>query len=147
MLKTKLLHPQILAALARAGHGSKVLISDGNYPHWTTRGPNAEVVYLNLAPGKPTATEVLEVLLSAIPVEAAEIMDTLKTGPYAMKEDPEIWGEFRQILSKAGVNVELTKLERTAFYEKVREPAVCLVVATGEQRIYANLMLTVGVVK
>lgn len=147
MLKTKLLHPQILAALARAGHGSKVLISDGNYPHWTTRGPNAEVVYLNLAPGKPTATEVLEVLLSAIPVEAAEIMDTLKTGPYAMKEDPEIWGEFREILSKAGVNVELTKLERMAFYEKVREPAVCLVVATGEQRIYANLMLTIGVVK
>lgn len=147
MLKTQLLHPQILAALARAGHGSKVLISDGNYPHWTTRGPNAEVVYLNLAPGKPTVTEVLEVLLSAIPVEAAEIMDTNKTGPYAMKEDPAIWGEFRQILKAAGLGWDLTKVERFAFYEKVKEPSVCLVIATGEQRIYANLLLTIGVVK
>ena len=30
MLKSQLLHPQILAALAKSGHGSKVLISDGN---------------------------------------------------------------------------------------------------------------------
>lgn len=147
MLKTQLLHPQILAALARAGHGSKVLISDGNYPHWTTRGPNAEVVYLNLAPGKPTVTEVLEVLLSAIPVEAAEIMDTNKTGPYTMKEDPTIWNEFRQILKSAGLNFDLTKVERFAFYDKAKEPSVCLVIATGEQRIYANLLLTIGVVK
>jgi L-fucose mutarotase len=147
MLKTKLLHPQILAALARAGHGSKVLISDGNYPHWTTRSPNAEVVYLNLAPGKPTVTEVLDVLLSAIPVEAAEVMDTLKTGPYAMKDDPEIWGEFRELLAANRMQSELTKVERFAFYEMAKDPAVCLVIATGEQRIYANLMLTIGVVK
>ena len=53
MLKSRLLHPQITAALARAGHGSKVLISDGNYPHGTKKGQNAEVVYLNLAPGQP----------------------------------------------------------------------------------------------
>ena len=147
MLKTGLLHPQILAALARSGHGSKVLISDGYYPHWTTRGPNAEVVYLNLAPGKCTVTEVLEVLLTAVPVEAAEIMDTLKSGPYAMKEDPAIWGEFRQIIKAAGLTLELGKIERFAFYETASKPDVCLVIATGEQRIYANLLLTIGVVK
>ena len=147
MLKTKLIHPQILAALARAGHGSKVLISDGNYPHWTTRGKNTEVVYLNLAPGKFTVTEVLESLLSAIPVEAAEIMDTNKTGPYAMKEDPGIWAEFREILKAGGNSIELTKVERFAFYDKAGEDSVCLVIATGEQRIYANLLLTIGVVR
>lgn len=147
MLKTTLLHPQILAALARSGHGSKVLISDGNYPHWTTRSPNAEVVYLNLAPGKPTVTEVLEVLLTAIPVEAAEIMDTNKTGQYAMTEDPAIWNEFRDLLKKAGGNLQLAKIERHAFYKAAQDPSVCLVIATGEQRIYANLLLTIGVVK
>ena len=147
MLKTKLLHPQILAALARSGHGAKVLISDGNYPHWTTRGPNAEVVYLNLAPGKPTVTDVLEVLLSAIPVEAAEVMDTLKTGPYAMTQDPSIWTEFREILSRSGLQLVLGKIERFAFYDAATQPNICLVIATGEQRIYANLLLTIGVVK
>ena len=147
MLKTALTHPQILAALARAGHGSKVLISDGNFPHSTAKGPNAEVVYLNLAPGKPTATEVLEVLLSAIPIEAAEVMDTLKSGPYAMKDEPGIWEEFRQSLKHAGYNPELNKIERQAFYDTARSPNVCLTIATGEQRIYANLLLTIGVVK
>ncbi len=147
MLKTKLIQPQILAALARAGHGSKVLISDGNYPHWTTRGPNAEVVYLNLAPGKVTVTEVLEALVTVVPIEAAEIMDTNKTGPYAMKEDPEIWGEFREILQSAYKGLELSKVERFAFYEKAGEQSVCLAIATGEQRIYANLLLTIGVVR
>jgi L-fucose mutarotase len=147
MLKNQLLHPQILAALARAGHGSKVLISDGNYPHWTRRGPNAEVVYLNLAPGLPTVTDVLKVLLSAIPIEAAEVMDYARTGPYALKQDPPIWNEFRQILHDNGIDVELTKIERMAFYEAAGTKDVCLTIATGEQRIYANLLLTIGVVK
>jgi len=147
MLKHQLLHPQITAALARAGHGSKVLISDGNYPHWTKRGPNAEVVYLNLAPGLVSVTDVLRVLVSAIPIEAAEVMEPMKTGPYALKEDPPIWNEFRQILHGAGADLELQKIERFRFYEIAGTPDVCLTIATGEQRIYANLLLTIGVVK
>jgi L-fucose mutarotase len=147
MLKNQLLHPHITAALAKAGHGSKVLISDGNYPHWTKRGPNAEVVYLNLAPGQVQVTDVLRVLVNAIPIEAAEVMETLKSGPYAMKEDPPIWNDFRQILRGAGVDVELGRIERFKFYDAAGTTDVCLTVATGEQRIYANLLLTIGVVK
>jgi L-fucose mutarotase len=147
MLKSRLLHPQITAALARAGHGSKVLISDGNYPHWTARGPNAEVVYLNLAPGMPTVTDVLKVLIETIPIEAAEIMDTNKTGPYTLPSDPEIWAEFRQLLKNTDCRGELAKIERFNFYEAAGTPAVCLTIATGEQRIYANLLLTIGVVR
>ena len=147
MLKTQLLHPQILAALGRAGHGSKVLISDGNYPHWTKRGANAEVVFLNLAPGQLSATDVLKVLAGAIPIEAAEVMDTLKSGPYAMKDDPPIWDEFRQVLREAKVDVQLSRIERMKFYEAAGTDDVCLTIATGEQRIYANLLLTIGVVK
>jgi L-fucose mutarotase len=124
-----------------------VLISDGNYPHWTKKGPNAEVVYLNLAPGQPTVTDVLKVLIDAIPIEAAEIMDTNKTGPYVMDKDPEIWAEFRQILRETDCRGELTKIERFKFYDVAGTPDVCLTIATGEQRIYANLLLTIGVVR
>jgi L-fucose mutarotase len=147
MLKNQLLHPQITAALARAGHSSKVLLSDGNYPHWTKKGPNAEVVYLNLAPGVLTVTDVLKVLLTAVPVEKAEVMDYARTGAYALKEDPTIWNEFRQILHEGQVDVELDKVERFKFYELAGTPDVCLTIATGEQRVYANLLLTIGVVK
>lgn len=147
MLKGQLLHPQILASLGRAGHSSKVLISDGNYPHWTKKGPNADMVYLNLAPGMLKVTDVLSALLAAIPVEAAEVMEPMKTGPYALKEDPPIWNEFRQILHGAGADIELTKIERFKFYDIAGAPDVALTIATGEQRIYANLLLTIGVIK
>jgi len=143
MLKSRLLHPQIIAALARGGHSSKVLISDGNFPHWTRKGPNAEVVYLNLTPGLPTVTQVLDVLLSAIPIEAAEVMDYARTGPYALTQDPPIWDEFRPLVAP----VELTKIERFAFYDLAQSSDTILTIATGEQRIYANLLLTIGVVK
>lgn len=147
MLKTTLTHPEILDALGCAGHGSQILIADGNYPFSTKLGPNADLVNLNLSPGLVNCTQVLEALLSAIPVEAAAVMETLKTGPYAMKEDPPIWKEFRRLLDQAGAeHVELERIERFEFYDTASTPEVALTIATGEQRIYANLLLTIGVV-
>ena len=35
MLLTECMHPEILETVAKMGHGSKVLISDGGYPHIT----------------------------------------------------------------------------------------------------------------
>lgn len=145
MLKGSLIHPEILAALGRAGHGSRVLISDGNFPHVTALGPNADLVMLNLAPGMLGVTDVLKALVTAIPVEAAHVMATLKKGPYAMKTEPDIWADFRAVLKPTDCKGELGQIERFAFYEAARGPDVCLTIATGEQRIYANLLLTIGV--
>src|SRR4051794_9777035 len=92
MLKGQLLHPEILYALGAAGHGAKVLISDGNYPHSVRSNPAADKVYLNLAPGVLTATDVLRVIASAIPVESAQVMAT------ADGSEPPIWSEFRELL-------------------------------------------------
>jgi L-fucose mutarotase len=147
MLKGQLLHPQILAALGRGGHSSKVLISDGNYPHWTRRGINAEMVYLNLAPGQLLVTDVLKALVSAIPIEAAEVMDYDRTGPYGFKEDPPVWNEYRQILKSAGSEIALSPIERFKFYDTAGGANITLSIATGDQRLWANLLLTIGVVK
>jgi L-fucose mutarotase len=74
MLKTKLTHPAILAALGSMGHGSRVLLADGNYPFSTHTNPTAAPVYLNLRSGIVSATDALEAVVSAIPVEAAHVM-------------------------------------------------------------------------
>lgn len=147
MLKTSLIHPDILAALGRAGHSSRVLISDGNFPHATMRGPRAELVNLNVAPGCVSLTDVLEPLLTAIPVEKASVMAPLREGPYAMEGDPEIFGDFEKLLGRAGFSDPLERLERFDFYDAAKADDVCLTIATGEQRIYANLLLTIGVVQ
>ena len=137
MLKYQLLHPEILAALGGAGHGSKVLIADGNYPFATRASPSARRVYLNLAPGLVTVTDVLRVLVGAIPIEAAEVM-VPESG-----EEPTIFKDFRSILPK---DLTLKKLGRFEFYDAARDSDTALVVSTGEQRIYANLLLMIGVV-
>ena len=147
MLKTLLLHPQILSALGRGGHSSQVLIADGNYPAWTRRGPNAEVVNLNLAADLLKATDVLNVILQSIPVEAAVIMAPNKTGPYRLTQDPPIFAEYQILLDKWAAGNKLKKVERFAFYDAASTPDVCLAIATGESRIYANILLTIGVVR
>jgi L-fucose mutarotase len=147
MLNGALLHPQILSALGRSGHGSRVLISDGNFPHATAKGPNAEIVYLNFSPGLVGVCEVLRTLTTAIPIEHAAVMAVNRTGPYAMQKDPEIWQEFRALLKPTACGGMLEPIERFEFYDVARGPDVCLVIATAEQKIYANLLLTIGVVR
>ena len=136
MLKGRLIHPELLRALGGAGHGAKVLIADGNYPVGTKAPASAARVYLNLAPGLLTVTDVLGVLVDAIPIEAAEVMVPAE-GP-----EPPIFAEFRRAL-----DVPLVSLGRHEFYDAASSPDVAVVVATGESRIYANLLLTIGVVR
>ena len=137
MLRYGLTHPEILEALGSAGHGSRVLIGDGNYPFSTGSNPAARRVYLNLAPGMPPATEVLRVLADAILIEAAHVMVPDEG------EEPPIFGEFRELL---GGGLELSPLGRFEFYDAARGLDVALCIATGEQRVYANILLTIGVI-
>lgn len=134
MLTTKLIHPQIMAAIAKCGHGSKILIADGNYPLAEKSG-NAEKVFLGLTRGNPTVTDVLDALLSVINVEKAEVM---------VPEDgsePPIFAEFRQMLG----GMELSPMGRYEFYDAcMAEDAIVLAISTGEQRVFANILVTVG---
>ena len=136
MLQQRLIHPDILSALASAGHGSKVLITDANYPASTCLGENASLVYLNLAPGKPTVTEVLDILLTAVPIEDAAVME-----PESGLE-PSIFQEFRSLMP----DVTLTRFSRFEFYEEASGPDTCLQIVTGDQRLYANILLVIGVI-
>ncbi|WP_395092434.1 RbsD/FucU family protein [Armatimonas sp.] len=135
MLKTRLIHPEILCALAMAGHRAKVLITDGNYPHSTKSNPTATKVFLNLAPGCVKVTEVLDALTHAIPIESAEVMQS-EDGT-----EPPIWSEFRTLLPE----IPLTERPLPEFYQAAITSDVALVIATGEQQPYANLLLTIGV--
>lgn len=134
MLTTDLIHPHLLAALGRAGHGSKILLSDGNFPHGTGANPAAERIYLNVAPGLLTVDQVLVPLLASVPIEAAEVM----ASPDG--EVPAVAG-YRSLIP----GVPFAVLQRPDFYKATRGPDVAIVIATGDQRVFANLLLTIGV--
>ena len=132
MLKTKLIHPEIMAALSLCGHGSKVLIADGNYPLAEKSG-NAQKVYLGLCPGTPTVTQ--EAIHSVCEIEKAEVMKTPDGS------EPEIYPEFKKELP----DLDLTVLGQYEFYDAcMAENVVQLAISTGEKRTYANILLTIG---
>jgi L-fucose mutarotase len=137
MLKSNLLHPQLLAALGGAGHGAKILIADGNFPFGTRANATAQRVFLNLAPGMLNATDVLKVIADAVPIESAEIMLT------AEGREAPIIADFRKLL---GIQIPFIGHDRFAFYDACQSTDTAIVIATGEQRIYANILLTIGVV-
>jgi L-fucose mutarotase len=148
MLKLPLLHPQILAALASAGHLAKVLISDGNYPHNTKANPRAGIVWANFTPGVVDAVTILRLVAGMVPIEMVEVMAPEKTGAYAMSQDPPIWEDFRRVLrEQSDFRGELTPLSKPQFQAQAKSEDVCLVIATAETQIYANVLVTIGVVR
>lgn len=145
MLKHRLIHPTINSILGAAGHHARILIADGNYPASSKKGPNAEIVHLNLMPGVVTCDQVLQAVLSAIPVEAVNTMMYETTGPYALTEDPPVWTDYRNTLSAAKVDLPLEPLEKWEFYDAVATPDHVLTIQTADQQRYANILLSVGV--
>jgi L-fucose mutarotase len=138
MLKSNLLHPDILSALGSNGHSSKLQISDGNYPFATGVPAKAKKVFLNLSPGIRSVIDVLKVIKDAIAVESYLIMLPPDSAPQA------IHNEFKEIL---GEETPVTKVKCFDFYKEARSENTFMVIATGEMRRFANILITVGVVK
>ena len=145
MLRHQLIHPQILQILGSAGHHGKILIADGNYPASSKRGPRAELVHLNLMPGLVTCNQVLQAILSAVPIEAVQTMMYETSGPYALSEDPPVWNEYRQTLQEAASELELEPVEKWSFYEAVATDDHVLTIQTADQQRFANILLSIGV--
>ena len=147
MLKIPVSHPEILHALGSAGHLSKILISDGHYPHGTHPNPRAKIVWANFTPGLIDAVTMLKIVADLVPIEKIEVMEPHRDGPYAMKENPPIWKRFEEILrTHSDFRGPMTPLQKPQFNAQARSDDVCLVIATGEMEIYANILITIGVV-
>ena len=116
-------------------HGSRILIADGNYAHRTNSHPRARVIHLNLRPGLLTVDQVLETVAEAVPVEAAAVMAP-DNGSHSDAAD-----RYAGVL---GGDVPFAALERDDFYAACKSDDVVVVVATGDTRYFANVLLTIG---
>ena len=133
-----LLGPDLLRILAAMGHGDELVIVDANFP---AEASAKRLVRLD----DVTATRAAEAVLTLLPLdeyvdEPAAVMSVVGD-PDA---EPEIWVEFQRIAEAAhGGAVGFERVERFAFYERARQAFA--IVATGERRLYGNLVLTKGV--
>ena len=135
-----LLTPDLLQVLRAMGHGDEIVLVDANYPA-ESAGP--QVVRLDGI----EATRVLDAVLSVMPLDdfvPEACWRMLVVG--APEAEHPIFEEFRAIIAKQeGTKFKLAALERFAFYSRARE---CFaVVATGERRLYGNIILKKGIVR
>ena len=146
MLNTSLLHPDMLRILAQAGHHSKVLIADGNYPAANQRGPRAELISLQLLPGVPTVAQVLEALLATVQIDEVFTMCIDRSDPYAAATpgDPPVWEEYRRLLAAAKSPCALEPIVKWEFYKAVASVDHVLTVQTADQAPWANLLVSLG---
>src|SRR5438045_7906841 len=145
MLRHKLIHPRINEVLGRAGHHAKILIADGNYPASSKKGPQAEVVCLNLMPGVVTCAQILEAVLSAVAIEEINTMMYEKSGPYALKDDPPGCGEYKKVIAAARVGLELRPSEQWDIYKGGETNEHVMTIQSGDQQRCSNTWLRDGV--
>ena len=95
-------------------------------------------MYLNYAPGLIKVPDILGPLLKMIDVEAVAA-----PAPDDGSE-PAIWPEYRKLLPK---HLQIKRLGRFEFYDMVDSPNTTLLIASGDTRTYACIVLTFGVRK
>lgn len=137
------LHPllgaELIHVLALMGHGDELVIADANFP------AAANARRLIAMPGTDVP-ELAHAVLSVFP------LDTFVDRPLvrmAVDGDegaiPPVISEVAALALAAGEGTgHFAVLERHAFYERAR--AAFAIVATGERRGYANIIMKKGVV-
>lgn len=140
MLKNvpKILSPQLLKILCEMGHGDEIVIADANFPSETN---GKRVVRADGLGG----VELLDAILKMIPLDTyAEenffLMQTTQGDP-----TPTIWAEYFEVANANDDNLRAANLERFAFYERAKNAYA--VIASGEEAIYANIIIKKGVIQ
>lgn len=142
----KLLSPEIIAALSEMGHSDVVVIGDANFPgkRFAAEG-GCKFVRADGISG----TQLLEAILSVIPCD--EYIESPVTLMQTMECDGDlkvpIWEEYKKIVAKHDPRGDeaIGFVDRFDFYEKAKK-AYCII-QSGEEAIYANVMIQKGVIK
>lgn len=140
MLKgvTPLLGPEVLAILRAMGHGDELAIVDANYP------ADAHARRLVRMDGHE-APVILDAVLSLMPLDGA--VDGAAFRPCAFgdceRREP-VFAEFEAAIARREPGFRLTPIAGEPFYDRIR--AAYAVIASGERRLYGNIILRKGVI-
>jgi L-fucose mutarotase len=141
-----LLSPELLQVLASMGHGDEVAIVDANFP----AASHAQRLVRLSGISTPRA---LEAVLSVLPLDDFGGGSFGGGSAFRMQvvDDPSamlpIFDELRETVARhdhAAAHI-FGALERHAFYARTK--AAYAVIATGETRLYGNILLVKGVVR
>lgn len=135
----KNISPGLLKILSEMGHGDEIVIADGNFPSMSI---GSRVVDAQAS----DSVEMLESVLKLFPLDQYDdehfiLMEKVPGD----QVDVSVWNEFEEKLKAVHPDTKPVHIERFAFYERAKKAYA--VIATGEQRQYANIILKKGCVK
>lgn len=137
-----ILSPELLKVLCEMGHSDRIVISDGNFPAESMK-KNCQIIRCD---GHGTL-ELLEGILKVFP------LDTYIDKPVSLMEvvpgdevETPIWDEYKKIISQYDNRKDsaIGTIERFKFYDEAKNSYA--IIATGEQALYANIILQKGVI-
>ncbi|MDI4664806.1 transporter [Xanthobacter autotrophicus] len=134
-----LLGPDLLATLRAMGHGDEIAIVDANYP------AQAHARRLVRMDGHD-APRLVDAVLSVMPLDADVPQAAFRPcafGDCARKES--VFSEFEAAIAAREPGFSLVPIAGQSFYDRVR--AAYAIVASGERRLYGNIILRKGVIR
>src|SRR5258708_7651685 len=133
-----LLGPELLAILRAVGHGDEIVVADANFP---SRSLAKRLVRVDGV----DAPRMVAAIVSLMPLDYFATAAIRMAVVDAAEDVPPITHEFEEMLRRVGETRSIEAIERQAFYERARNAFA--VVATGETRLYGNLILKKGVIR
>jgi len=132
----KIISPDLLKVLCEMGHGDEIVIADGNFP----AAMNANIL---IRADGISACDMLDAVLTLFPLDQYDsnhfILMQKCEGDIA---DTSIWNRYADILRKYEPDAEISFEERFAYYDRAKKAYA--IIATGEEKQYANIILKKG---
>lgn len=140
MLKNipKIISPDLLKVLCEMGHGDEIVIADGNFP-------SANLAKNLVRADGISACDMLDAVMQLFPFDQYDSNNfVLMQKCDGDTADTSIWDEYKNIIKKYEPDAEPTFVERFDYYERAKNAYA--VIATGEEKQYANIILKKGCV-
>jgi L-fucose mutarotase len=139
MLKgiSNVISPDLLAVLARMGHGDEIILADAHFPGHSI-GPQV------LRADGLTVAQLIDGILPLFELDSYATPLTMMAVVEGDTLDPELEADYRAVIRKhvAG-EPKLERIDRFAFYDRAKNAFA--IVITSELRKYGNLILKMGV--
>lgn len=139
MLKgiSKVISPDLLAVLARMGHGDEIILADAHFPGHSI-GPQV------LRADGLTVAQLIDGILPLFELDSYATPLAMMAVVEGDTLDPELEADYRAVIRKhvAG-EPKLERIDRFAFYDRAKNAFA--IVITSELRKYGNLILKMGV--
>lgn len=126
MLKSGIIHPQLLDLIARIRHTNTLVIADGSFPYWS----EIETVDLALTRGIPTVLDVLDLLTPIF-----QIGRIWQADEFLASNPQETVARFESSFG----TIPLTRECHIDF--KKRVPYAIGLIRTGDATPYGNIIL------